>query len=898
MGRTYNLVQDGTRPAYIEGGLTIHKVPSRLGASLVVLMLFATTFAAASAHGPATRDTGPRGWISDPALRELLLRASQNISKDELEAKLTNLTTTFKTRYVHASNHVQVVNWVYNEFKAMGYEPQRWAFRNPQDDARTANIIATINGTGSSEFYIISAHLDTINFNLSWSFPESAAPGADDDGTGLVAMLAIAKVMHNYRFHYGIRFIAFDDEELDYAVGSTRYAQNLTDSGEGKLLRGILNVDMIGYNSKYLRMDVVYFQNILDMWDNYILPANNEFYFIEHLDKHPDPNDPNSWGDVEPFWDHGYKGLAFAENIWPHGNASFYTANPFYHTENDTVDKVNFELVNRTTRLILTSLMWMARPTLPELTISNIALPRGPVYDGDLVAVNATVRNSGNLNASLVQVDLQVDGEWTASANVSVPVKASANVTFNWASIAGDHEINITADPGNALGEWDDGNNSAHIELTVQVRPDIELAKFDILEDHINTGELAQLSIKAINHGPAYIECWLDVTDNQTPSVHPFTEFIALDPGAQWEHVFDWASNINGTHILEGRLTRCSPADRIESNDRLSDSIVVNGRPLAVLAAVPNEVLTFQDISFSATASYDDIGLTLYRFDFGDGNETGWTNMSVARHNFTRDGIYKATLQVKDTMGLESDTVSATVTVDDRPPVAVPKADRTAAETGAPITFSSDSYDVDGKVLVYNWSILPGGVTSAKATFTASFPKPGNFTVRLVVTDDDGNLASNAITITIADRPPKAALSGPRTVQAGAVAHFSANGSSDPEGDALTYSWDFGDGARSSERNPAHVYTTPNNYTVTLTVMDKEKKTGTATLKITVTKKPLIGEKTLADAGVWTLGACAAVLLVLIVYTTAPSRPAPREMPRPRKKRPVRKKVKVRRKHR
>lgn len=876
-------------------------MPSRLGASLVVLMLLATTLAAASAQGPSTtaRDAGPRGWFTDPALRELLLRASQNISKDELKAKLENLTTTFKTRYVHASNHVQVVDWVYNEFKAMGYEPQRWAFRNPQDDARTANIIATINGTGSSEFYIISAHMDTINFNLSWSFPESAAPGADDDGSGLVAMLAIAKVLHDYHFYYGIRFIAFDDEELDYAVGATRYAQNLTDSGEGKRLRGILDMDMIGYNPKYLRLDVVYYKNSVDIWDNFILPANNEFYFIEYLHKDEDPNDPNSWGNVEPFWDHGYKGVAFVEAKWPHGNASYYTANPFYHTENDTVDKINFELMNRTTRLVLTSLMWMARPTLPELTISNIALPRGPIYSGDLAAVNATVRNGGNLNASLVHVDMQVDGEWAASANVSVPAKSSANITFLWPSLTGDHGINITADPDNAIGEWDDGNNSAQVQVTVQVRPDIELMKFDILEDNINTGELAHLSIKALNHGPAYIECWLEVTDNQTPSVHPFTEFIALDPEAQWEHVFDWASNINGTHVLEGQLTRCSPADRIESNDRLSDSIVVNGKPVALLVAVPNEVLTFQDISFSATGSYDDIGIALYRFDFGDGNETGWTNMSVARHNYTRDGSYKVTLQVKDTMGLEGNSVSTMVTVDDRPPVAVPTADRTTADTGDLITFTSAaSYDIDGKVLLYNWSILPEGITSTKASLTISFPKSGNYTARLVVTDDDGNLASAAITVTINDRPPKAAISGPRTVQEGAVAHFSANGSSDPEGDALTYSWDFGDGTKSSERDPTHVYTTPNNYTVTMTVMDKARKTGTATFKVTVTKKPFIGKEALADAGVWALGACAAVLLILLVYTTAPSRPPPRPMPRPRKRRPARKTVKVRRKAR
>ena len=49
---------------------------------------------------------------------------------------------------------------------------------------------------------------------------------------------------------------------------------------------------------------------------------------------------------------------------------------------------------------------------------------------------------------------------------------------------------------------------------------------------------------------------------------------------------------------------------------------------------------------------------------------------------------------------------------------------------------------------------------------------------------------------------------------------FSSTGTSDPDGDALTYAWTFGDGASSSEVNPTHTYTEPGVYQATLTVTD------------------------------------------------------------------------------
>ncbi|MFC7649203.1 PKD domain-containing protein [Streptosporangium lutulentum] len=63
---------------------------------------------------------------------------------------------------------------------------------------------------------------------------------------------------------------------------------------------------------------------------------------------------------------------------------------------------------------------------------------------------------------------------------------------------------------------------------------------------------------------------------------------------------------------------------------------------------------------------------------------------------------------------------------------------------------------------------------------------------------------------------------------------FSSAGSSDPDGDALTYSWAFGDGGTSTAANPTHVYTTDGRRTVTLTVRDGTGLTATANVEINV----------------------------------------------------------------
>jgi PKD repeat protein/glucose/arabinose dehydrogenase len=69
------------------------------------------------------------------------------------------------------------------------------------------------------------------------------------------------------------------------------------------------------------------------------------------------------------------------------------------------------------------------------------------------------------------------------------------------------------------------------------------------------------------------------------------------------------------------------------------------------------------------------------------------------------------------------------------------------------------------------------------------------------------------------------------------LVQFTGSGSSDPDGDDLTFHWDFGDGSPDSEEaDPAHTYTSEGTYTARVTVTDSEGSDSSDTVRITVTE--------------------------------------------------------------
>ncbi len=89
---------------------------------------------------------------------------------------------------------------------------------------------------------------------------------------------------------------------------------------------------------------------------------------------------------------------------------------------------------------------------------------------------------------------------------------------------------------------------------------------------------------------------------------------------------------------------------------------------------------------------------------------------------------------------------------------------------------------------------------------------------------------------TLFNHPPVAAFTAtPVKGTAPLTVAFNATASSDPDGDALTFAWDFGDNTTGSGPTIAHTYRAAGSYTVTLTVTDPNGASATQTATITVT---------------------------------------------------------------
>lgn len=81
----------------------------------------------------------------------------------------------------------------------------------------------------------------------------------------------------------------------------------------------------------------------------------------------------------------------------------------------------------------------------------------------------------------------------------------------------------------------------------------------------------------------------------------------------------------------------------------------------------------------------------------------------------------------------------------------------------------------------------------------------------------------------VPNEPPVADAGGPYAGTAGEPVLFDASGSSDPDGDTLTFTWDFGDGTapvETTDTTVEHVYADPGTYTAQLTVSDGTDSTG------------------------------------------------------------------------
>ena len=113
-------------------------------------------------------------------------------------------------------------------------------------DAKVGNVIARLAGTNPNDprIIVISGHLDSRNKDVMDA--AGAAPGANDDGSGVALVLELARILASTEFPATLLFVAFTGEEQGLK-GATYLADKA--KAESWKIEAVLNNDIVGNSS-------------------------------------------------------------------------------------------------------------------------------------------------------------------------------------------------------------------------------------------------------------------------------------------------------------------------------------------------------------------------------------------------------------------------------------------------------------------------------------------------------------------------------------------------------------------------------------------------------------------------------------------------------------------------
>lgn len=242
----------------------------------------------------------------------------------------------------------KAAGYIDETFHKLGYSPlsQTYYYR----DKEVRNIEVEIKGRASpEEIVVIGAHYD--------SAPGS--PGANDNATGTAAVLELSRLLRDFKPARTLRFVAFVNEEPPFFMteyqGSYVYARRSKELSEH--ITAMLSIETIGYYSdkkatqKYppplsffypTTADFIGFVGNLSsrsLVHSCISAFRRSASFPSEGASSPSFIEGVDWSDHRSFWQMGYKAVMVTDT------ALFRY--DYYHTPQDTPDKINFESAAR-----------------------------------------------------------------------------------------------------------------------------------------------------------------------------------------------------------------------------------------------------------------------------------------------------------------------------------------------------------------------------------------------------------------------------------------------------------------------------------------------------------------------------------------------------------------------
>ncbi len=368
--------------------------------------------------------------ITATTMNDMVIDMIEQVDESIYLGYLENITG-FGPRRTGTASCIAAAAYIYSQFESMDLDVRyhHWSYGGESSD----NVEATINGTNESsdEIYIVCAHYDTV----------SSSPGADDDGSGTVAVLIAAYIMSQYIFDHTIKFVTFSGEEQGL-YGSRVYSQEA--SNQGWNIAGVLNADMISYaTSPTSENNVDVYVNSASTW-LYTYTVNVNTQYNEYISLTLHNAGTSSGSDHYYFWQRGYSAVFYFE----------YEMTPYYHTSGDTIDHINPTYAVKNVKLIIATLAELAEPDIP----SNP--PDAPVLTGPTnVVINeqctyTVVTTDPDDDDVFYYIDWG-DGSntgWIGPFNSSVPTQSS----HIWTGL-GSYTVKAKAkDVYGAQSEWSD----------------------------------------------------------------------------------------------------------------------------------------------------------------------------------------------------------------------------------------------------------------------------------------------------------------------------------------------------------------------------------------------------------------------------------------------------------
>jgi gliding motility-associated-like protein len=221
-------------------------------------------------------------------------------------------------------------------------------------------------------------------------------------------------------------------------------------------------------------------------------------------------------------------------------------------------------------------------------------------------------------------------------------------------------------------------------------------------------------------------------------------------------------------------------------------------------------IVNFKDLSSGASK---------WSWDFGNGATSSRQNPSTT---FITPGTYNITLTVTNASGSNTIVKNGYITVYNEPTAAF-VADRTTGCSPVPVQFTDQSVPAAGTTITgWNWDFGDGVGTSNVRNPRYVYKATGSYSVTLTISNDKGCTKlitkPNYINVT-PGVAPSFSFSDPNVCKAPASVYFT-NQSAGPG--TLTYSWNFGNGNTSTQKEPTNLYNANGTYSVNLTVTSSQ----------------------------------------------------------------------------